>query len=330
MPVNKSRLRWGLIGCGDIAQKRVAPALRDLPDAELVAVNRARFDKVEEFASEFGALKVYRDWMDLLKDSEIEAVYVATPVDLHASITVAAAELGKHVLCEKPMALDLNHCDEMIRVCQQSQVKLGIAYYRRFFPVVKKIKEMILSGEIGQVILAQINAFEFFNPGPEHPRSWFVDKQRAGGGPMFDFGCHRIEVLLNLLGGIKGVQGSVKQIAFKRDVEDTAIAVLDFMTGSQAIISVTHAAFESQDSLSIFGSKGSIHVPVLNKGTLRVITSRGEHIEEYLPSPNFHVPLIEDFSQAVFSDRDPEVTGEVGREVNRILSLTYSGEASNG
>lgn len=323
MAADKSVLRWGLIGCGDISQKRVAPALRDLPEAELVAVNRAQFDKVEEFASKFGAQRVYREWEDLLKDPNIEAVYVATPVHLHAPITIAAAEAGKHVLCEKPMALNLDECDEMIRACGQNHRKLGIAYYRRFYPVVKRVRELLLSQEIGQVILAQINAFEFFNPEPEHPRAWFVDKQQAGGGPMFDFGCHRIEVLLNLLGGIKGVEGSVKQIAFKRDVEDTAIAVLDFRSGPQAIISVTHAAFEPQDTLDIFGSKGSIHVPVLNNGALQIVTSQGDRSEDHPPHPNFHSELIEDFAKAVFGDRDPEVDGEMGREVNRVLSLIY-------
>ena len=323
MPAQNSVLRWGLIGCGDISQKRVAPALRDLPEADLIAVNRAQFEKVEDFASEFGAKRVYREWEDLLKDPNIEAVYVATPVDLHAPITIAAAEAGKHVLCEKPMALSLDECDEMIRVCGKNRRKLGIAYYRRFYPVVKRVRELLRAEEIGQVILAQINAFEFFNPGPDHPRAWFVDKQKAGGGPMFDFGCHRVEVLLNLLGGVKGVQGSVKEIAFKRDVEDTALALLDFRSGPQAIISVTHAAFESQDTLSIFGSEGSIHVPVLNKGTLRVVTSQGERTEEHPPDANFHSELIRDFGRAVFGDRDPEVDGEMGREVNRILSLIY-------
>lgn len=323
MSSDRNVLRWGLIGCGDISRKRVAPALRDLADADLVAVNRAQFERAEEFAAEFGARKVYREWMELLEDPEIDAVYVATPVDLHAPVTIAAAEAGKQVLCEKPMALDLSQCDEMIRACRLNRVKLGVAYYRRFYPVVRRVTELIVSGQIGRVILAQINAFEFFNPGPDHPRAWFVSKERAGGGPMFDFGCHRIEVLLNLLGEVTGVHGSVRQLAFQRDVEDTAIAVLDFKASSQAIISVTHAAFESQDTLSIFGSQGSLHVPVLNQGTLRIMTRKGEATEEHPPCPNFHEPLIEDFTEAVFSDRNPEVDGEMGREVNRILSLIY-------
>src|SRR5262245_53078283 len=96
-------IKWGLIGCGDIARKRVAPALRDSPLCELIAVSRAKAHLAESFASEFGARRWYSDWRELLADKEIEAVYIATPVHLHSEQTVAAAETGKHVLCEKPM-----------------------------------------------------------------------------------------------------------------------------------------------------------------------------------------------------------------------------------
>ena len=111
-------LKWGLIGCGDIARKRVAPALRELPDCELVAVSRARGEQAEACAREFGARRWYARWQDLLADEEIDAVYVATPVHLHATQTVAAAAAGKHVLCEKPLALNVGECDRMIAACR--------------------------------------------------------------------------------------------------------------------------------------------------------------------------------------------------------------------
>src|SRR4029450_338011 len=108
------KLRFGLIGCGDIARKRVAPAIRDSPGCELVAVSRARSSLAEEFAKEFGAKRWYDDWRELLTDGEIDAVYVATPVQLHAEQTITAAQAGKHVLCEKPMALNVGQCDEVM------------------------------------------------------------------------------------------------------------------------------------------------------------------------------------------------------------------------
>src|SRR6266496_1702739 len=129
------KLRWGLIGCGDIAQKRIAPALRDLSSSEFVGVSRAKSELAESFAKQFGVRKWYSDWRELIADSEIDTIYIATPVQLHASQTVAAAEAGRHVLCEKPMALNVAQCDRMIAACRANNVKLGIAYYRRFYPV---------------------------------------------------------------------------------------------------------------------------------------------------------------------------------------------------
>ena len=134
-------LKWGLIGCGDISKKRVAPALRDLENCELSAVNRNNFELAESFAKEFGAKKWYKDWHHLINDREIEAVYISTPIYLHAEQTIYAANAGTHVLCEKSMALNQKDCDLMIEACVKNNVKLGISYYRHFYPVIKRIKQ---------------------------------------------------------------------------------------------------------------------------------------------------------------------------------------------
>src|SRR6266850_5875990 len=128
MGTQMTKVRWGLIGCGDIAKKRVAPALRDSAQSELVAVSRAKAELAEAFAKQFGVGKWYADWYDMLRDTEIDAIYIATPVHLHAPQTIAAAEAGKHVLCEKPMALNVAECDRMIDAARSQRVKLGVAY----------------------------------------------------------------------------------------------------------------------------------------------------------------------------------------------------------
>jgi predicted dehydrogenase len=317
-------LKWGLIGCGDIARKRIAPALGDLPNCELIAVSRANFDQAESFAREFGARRWYRDWQQLLADEEVEAAYIATPVHLHAAQTVAAAEAGKHVLCEKPMAMSVAECDRMIAACEANNVKLGIAYYRHFYPSIDRIKTILRSGEIGKPLVVQVNAFERFAPEASSPRRWLIEKERSGGGPMFDFGCHRIEVLINLFGQIKETFGLVGNILFDREVEDTATALFQFENGTQASLSVTHAAYEPQDTLDIFGSRGSIHVAPLNKGTIKIKSSgAGERVEAHPPHSNLHQPLIDDFTQAVLNDRDPQVQGRRGREVARVEEEIY-------
>ncbi len=318
-------LRWGLIGSGDIVRKRVAPALRELAASELVAVCRERPELAEAFAKEFGARKWYPDAATLLADPEIDAVYIATPVNLHAAHTIAAANAGKHVLCEKPMAMNVAECDAMIAACRANDVALGIAYYRHMYPAIAGIKRIIASGEIGTVVLTQINAFEYFDPAPDHPRHWFTVREKAGGGPMFDFGCHRLEILVDVFGPVRDVTSMVGNVApFARDVEDTAIAVLMFERGSYATLSVTHASNEPRDTLDIYGTAGSIHVAALNVGDVRVRVGAVERVESLPPAANIHAPLIEEFMDAVSTGRAPAVTGEMGRVVASLEEQIYS------
>jgi predicted dehydrogenase len=319
-----AKIRWGLIGCGDIARKRVAPALRDLPNCELVAVSRAKFELAESFAKEFGARRWYDTWEGLISDEEVDAVYIATPVHLHAAQTIAAAQAGKHVLCEKPMAMNVGECDQMIAACAEHQVRLGVSYYRHFYPVVGRVRQILASGEIGAPVLAQINAFEWFNPDRSHARRWLIEKELSGGGPMFDFGCHRLEVLINLFGRVSRISSQLSNSIFEREVEDTATALLGFESGAQAILSVTHAATEPQDTLHIFGTEGSIHVPELNAGVLTLTTRNGQSHESHPAPANLHLPLIDDFVQALISNRDPQVDGAAGREVAKIEAEIYS------
>ena len=318
-----AKVRWGLIGCGDISRRRVAPALRDSTLCELVAVSRAKAELAETFANEFGARRWASDWHDLLMDYEIDAIYIATPVHLHAEQTIAAAERGKHVLCEKPMALNAADCDRMIDACRSNGVKLGVAYYRHFYPVVRRVKQLIDSGELGVPVVAQVNAFEWFDPDPRSPRAWLLKKDLSGGGPMFDFGCHRIEVLLDLLGSISDVNSSLANAFFDREVEDVATAMFKFERGSCGTLTVTHAAREPQDTLDLFFTKGSIHIPVLNEGKMKLSTTDGERIETHPNHANIHQPMIEDFARAVLENRDPLVAGEIGRAVASIEEEIY-------
>ena len=318
-------VRWGLIGAGDIVRKRVAPALRDVAGSRLLGVARAHADRVEEFARAFGADRWYRDDRELLADPQVDAVYVATPVHLHAEQAVAAAEAGKHVLCEKPMGLDVAECDRMIAAARAHGVRLGVAYYRRFYPVVGRIKALLAAGEIGKAVICQVNAFEWLDMPRDHPRGWFMRKAESGGGPMFDFGCHRIEVLLNLFGPARRVSGLVANAYFEREVEDTAAALLELGEGTCATLAVTHATSEPRDTLDVFGTRGAIHVPALNEGDLVVTAAGKTRREAHPPAANLHAPLVKDFVDAVLEGRDPAVTGDTGRAVAAIEEQIYAG-----
>jgi predicted dehydrogenase len=316
-------VRWGLVGAGDIAEKRVAPALLASERSELVAVSRRQQQLAEGFARRFGARRWHANWRDLVRDDGIDAVYVAAPVQLHAPITIAAAEAGKHVLCEKPMALNVDECDRMIRSANVAGVQLGIAYYRHLYPLVQRVKQLLADGAIGVPVIAQLDAFERFDPPPGHPRAWLLDPAVSGGGPMFDFGCHRIEVLLSLFGDVHDVRALRANVLFDRPVEDAAIAALRFSPGPLATVTVAHAAVEPRDTLDIFGSEGSIHVARLNGPELRVMRG-GEQVIEQHPLPdNVHLPLVQQFVDAVLNRGRPVVDGAAGLAVNRVLEAVY-------
>jgi len=321
-------LKWGLIGAGDIVRKRVAAALRDAERSRLVAIARARADLAESFAASVGARRGHARWQDLVADPDLDAVYVATPVHLHSLHAIAAAEAGKHVLCEKPMAMDVAECDRMIAACRSNGVTLGVAYYRHFYPIVLRMREILESGEIGRPVLATVEAFERFNPTPGEPRHWFVTKAAAGGGPMFDFGCHRLEVLLSMFGPAARVTGVAANVVFDREVEDTAIAAVQFESGACATVSVTHAASEPRDTFRVVGTAGSIHVPLLNGADLIVTTGGNERRESHPPPSNLHQPLVQDFVDAVLAGRPPFVSDGVGRAVAEIEARIYSSAAT--
>lgn len=317
------KINWGIIGAGDIVRKRIVPAMKELGNSEAAAIARGKADLAAAFAAEFGIPKWYSDYREMLDDGGIDAIYIASPVYLHAEHTIAAAAAGKHVLCEKPMAMHVAECDQMIDACEASNVKLGIAYYRRFYPVIERIRRALRDGEIGKPVFAQINTFEAFDPGPDHPRRWFVEKAKSGGGPMMDFGCHRLEILLDLFGKANCVESINANVAYEREVEDTSAALLHFESGTCASLVVTHAARESQDTLDIFGTAGSIHIASLNSGEIRIVIGSETKTETHPPSPNFHSPLIEEFADAIINDREPRVSGRTGRDVAAIEDRIY-------
>jgi predicted dehydrogenase len=158
------QVRWGLLGCGDIARKRVARAINDDPHSRLVGACRRDPSRLQAFCSAFGVERAYTRDADLLADPDLDAVYIATPVHLHLPQTLAAAAAGKHVLVEKPMALSVAECDRMIEACQRHGVLLGIAYYRRFYPVVDRIKQAVAAGPDHEAVGRQDG------PGRGHPQ----------------------------------------------------------------------------------------------------------------------------------------------------------------
>jgi predicted dehydrogenase len=183
---------------------------------------------------------------------------------------------------------------------------------------------LFASGLIGQPVFAQMIASEPFNPRPGEPRYWLVQRSQSGGGPMADFGCHRLEVLVHLFGPVSRVRSIAANAVLEREVEDTAAVLLQFESGACAMVAVTNAAAERQDTLDAFASRGSIRVASLNAGDIVIRTGATDSVESHPPAPNVHMPLVEEFVDAVSGGRDPAVNGEAGRAIALIQDAIYA------
>src|SRR5262249_5720349 len=207
-------------------------------------------------------------------------------------------------------------------------VARAASYLRHFYPAIARVKAILASGEVGDPVLAQIDAFEQFKPSADSPRAWLLRKAESGGGPMMDFGCHRLEVLLNVFGPVQRVTSLVSSAILGREVEDTVIASLQFARGPCATVTVTHAAHQPGDAVSVFATRGSLHVNSLNTGELVVTGNRSQRTESHPPAANIHQPLVQDFVDAVLSGRAPGVGGDIGRAVAQLEEEIYSGGVS--
>jgi 1,5-anhydro-D-fructose reductase (1,5-anhydro-D-mannitol-forming) len=319
-------VRWGIIGAGDIARKQMARAIRQARNAELHAVMRRSLAAAEAFAQEFGAAKAYGNVDALLADPDVDAVYVATPVYLHAAQTIAAAKAGKHVLAEKPMALSAAECRRMIDACEASNVTLSVCYYQRSNARHQKTRELVREGAIGRVTMAQ--ARQCFLYAPE-PGNWRQDPARGGGGPLMDVGVHCIDTLRFVLGEVEAVAAYAGTLAYDYAVEDTATLLLRFQGGLQAVVSVAFTVLEadvqSLNFLEVCGTGGRIWTsPLQSKdsgGQLRLLTAGGEQTFTFTQST--HVALIEAFGRAVEEGAPNPVPGVEGLRGLEIVEAAY-------
>src|SRR5258708_30426587 len=196
-------LNWIVIGIGDIATRRVIPAIQAEPRSRLYGLVTRDSGKAAPYSA--------RAWVALetaLSDPAVHAVYFATPVFLHAPQTIQSLREGKHVLCEKPMAMNLAEAQSMVLASEESGRTLGVAYYRRTYPKLQRAKQLLESGAIGKPVFAELTSHAWFDAkkfdgkkfDDRDGRSWLIDPARAGGGPLDGIASHRIGVLDFLVG----------------------------------------------------------------------------------------------------------------------------------
>ena len=317
-------IRWGIIGVGDIARKRVAGAMQLDQHSELVAACRRDEQKLTQFCGEFSVPRAYTSAEDLIADEDIDVVYLATPVNEHLPHTIAAAQAGKHVLCEKPMALSADECDEMIQVCQQNNVTLGVAYYRRFYPAVLRMQELLAAGEIGTPLSVSIVCATPMDMQPAEDGYWRVVPDAGGGGALMDIGSHRINLLLAMFGEIASIRAMHSTLAADYESENVSSTLMQFSSGLHACMTCLFNTPFDPDRFEIIGTRGRMLSSPLNGGDLLIETRDGVRTESLPPHANLHYPLVADFAMAILESRPPLVTGEEGRATTGVIDRIYA------
>jgi predicted dehydrogenase len=335
-------VRVGLVGSQFVSTIHLE-SLRAVPGAEVVAVTSASEAHARAFAERHGVPHRFTDYKKMYEMPDLDLVVLGLPNDLHCDATVSAAAAGKHVVCEKPLCLNLAEADRMIDACRKANVKLMYAEELCFTPKYVRLKRLIAEGALGRVhLVKQAEKHD----GPH--AAWFWDVARSGGGVAMDMGCHAIEFFRWLLGGPHGGKARVESVyadmgtyvhGDKTKGDDSSTLVLKMEGGATAIAEESWAKPGGMDDRAeVYGSEGVAYADLLRGNAIHTYSKRGYGyavekagatqgwsftIYEEAWSYGFHAELRH-FVGCVRDDRRPLCTGEDGRAVLEVLFAAYA------
>jgi myo-inositol 2-dehydrogenase / D-chiro-inositol 1-dehydrogenase len=336
------RVKVGVIGSGFIANLHLE-AFQRVPNVEVVAIASPNVDRGQALAAEYGIPRHLNDYRDLLNIDDVNMVTLGVPNDLHAPVTIAAAGAGKHVVCEKPLCLNLEEADAMIEACRRAGVKLMYAEELCFAPKYVRAKKLVDEGALGHVFLVKQSEEHY---GPHSP--WFWDVNRSGGGVLLDMGCHSIAYCRWILGNqpIKSVSATMGTYVHgdKTKGEDHAVCVLTFEDGSIGLCENSWAKTGGvDDRVEIYGSKGNTRADLLRGSSLtthsdigygyaveKATSTQGWTFTMYEENWNYGFPQeMQHFTDCVARDEQPMMTGEDGRVVLEAIYAAYQSAGTN-
>lgn len=316
-----SHIYWGMIGCGNVTEKKSGPAFSKTAHSTLVAVMARDLTKAADYAQRQSVPRWYDDVDALLQDPQVNAIYIATPPNVHADYAIRALRAGKAVYVEKPMAMNAAECAAMNQASVETGMPLFVAYYRRSLPNFLKIKELIDSGAIGEVRLVHLRIHypaQAEEIGPAAQPRWRVLPEVSGGGHFHDLASHQLDFLEYLLGDIHTVQGMARNQAGFYAADDIVVANFEFASGVMGTGSWCFTLNPEQrvDETQIIGSKGKISFAFFNDSPIRVETAEGL-VEYPIPYPE-HVqqPLIESIVQQLRGEGTCPSDGISGARAN--------------
>lgn len=291
------KIRWGIIGCGDVTERKSGPAFNKAENSELVAVMRRDAKKAEDYARRHKVPKWYDNADELINDSDVNAIYVATPPSSHEQYALAAIKAGKPVYVEKPFTLSAESAINMAAAAEESGVKMVAAHYRRALPMFKEIKEILLSGIIGDIRLVNLSFLQPLNSAmiTKTHDNWRVNPAVSGGGLFHDMAPHQLDILMWMLGDVAYSGGvAVNQGGFY-PADDLVAGQVIFTSG--VVLSgswcFTVAEKQANDWVEIYGSAGSIGFPVFGN-FYEINEKQHSRVFRFTHPENIQLPMIQD------------------------------------
>ncbi|HBN84447.1 MAG TPA: hypothetical protein DDZ89_11435 [Clostridiales bacterium] len=335
-----NKVKWGVIGAGGIADRRTLPGLMLAKNAELVSVMEVNMELAEKLRVKYNAKKAFDNADDLLADPEIQAVYIASPVVFHKEHVQKAANAGKHILVEKPVAFSVEDGKELIELCKEKNVLIATGFMIRFNAYHQEMKKLIAEGKLGKVVSCRAQMTCWY---PDIPGAWRQQYATSGGGSMMDMGVHCLDLIQYIVGSkAKKVVGFTDTKVFNYEVEDSASVVVQLENGANAYID---AYFNIPDAaakgfLEIYGTKGSIlaegTIGQVEGGKVKIVISDDalgydaqqervdvKPLELNVELGNIYTKEIESFSNSVLTGAPLEVPAEDGIQVQNVVEKSY-------
>ena len=320
------KIRWGIIGVGDVCEVKSGPAFQRIEHSELAAVMRRNGEKARDYAERHGVPKWYDDADALISDPRINAVYIATPPDSHAYYTLKAAAAGKPVYVEKPMARTHQECLKMVKACATAEVPLFVAYYRRTLPNFLKVKSLIDEGILGEIRSVEIRLIKPLEPdiisAGKDQDNWRVQPQVAGGGYFYDLASHQLDFLDYLFGPIVEARGMAHNQAGVYPAEDIVTGSFRFKNGvlGQGLWCFNSAGVSDTDQATIIGSRGQITFPYFGDHTVHLNLSDGTEEKFTFEMPkHIQQPLIQQVVDELRGKGTCVSTGFSGARTNWVM-----------
>jgi predicted dehydrogenase len=302
-------LNWLVIGVGDITTRRVLPAILQESRSRLAGI----VTRTPPKAAPYG-VPAFTNLESALAESGADAVYVASPVFLHAPQTIASLASGKHVLCEKPMAMNFAEAQSMVSSAKAAARTLGVAYYRRAYPKVSRARELIRQGAIGQPVLAYASSHGWIDE-DANGREWLLDPAKAGGGPLYDIGSHRIDLMNVFFGAPQKVSAHLSNAVRNFAVEDCATVLIEYQNKVRGLVDVRWHSRVKRDEFRIIGTDGEMDLTPLSGPALVYPGGR----EDLPPHSNLHFPCIQSFVDAVLDGAALLSSGESALTADWII-----------